>query len=401
MTALDKTRAAGRPHDSGAPGRDPLIVADAAIALVEEAFSGLGRLRLLGSQEMTARNVRDAEILLVRTETRVDESLLSDSRVRFVGSPSVGVDHVDLDYLGRRGITFAHSPGCNADAVAQYTLTALLWVMRAIGARPERTSLGVVGVGHIGGRVVRLARAIGFEVVENDPPRARCEPGPRWHSLDDLSRCDLITLHVPLQASGPDATHHLFDGPRISRLGRGCWILNTSRGAVVDNSALKSALAGGKLGGAVLDVWENEPAIDFDLLRRVGLGTAHIASRTQEGWIRATEMVYRAACHLLNVSPSWKGVGTLPCGPETAVRPGPAYEAVEALIESCYDIARDDAALRALETQSRQQQSARFRELRTRTPQRREWSAFRVSVSRENLETLDLLERLGFGVVRA
>ena len=326
------------------------IVADAKIALVEAAFSDFGDLVALPSTEMIPERVQEADLLLVRSETRVDRKLLEGSRVRFVATATSGTDHVDLAYLKERGIGFAGAPGCNAEAVAQYVATALLRLSTRQQEPLRGKRLGVVGVGRIGRRVVRTARLLGLEVLLNDPPLARETGEGRFLALDELMDVDFLTIHVPLTAVESDRTYHLFDENRISRLSPGLILINTARGPVVDNRALKQALAKGRIGGAILDVWENEPDIDLDLLSQVEIGTPHIAGYSADGKIAGTRMAYEAVCRHLNRPPVFDCSAHLPA-PRTreiklpAIRSG-IQEVLDRVVRRCYEIETDDARLR-------------------------------------------------------
>lgn len=245
-----------------------------------------------------------AQVLLVRSVTRVDEALLAGSSVGFVGSATIGTDHVDIDYLRRAGIRFAHAPGCNARAVAEYVLqAALIW------ARDQRRSLascriGVVGVGNVGREVRALFAALGCEVLLCDPPRQRAgeQEASAWRDLAEALRADIVTLHVPLIDTGVDATRHLFSAIELSTLTAGQLLINSCRGAVIDNLALLQRLRQPAPPAVVLDVWEQEPAVPQALFERVLRGSPHIAGYSVEGKLRGTAMVL-AALH------EWLGHG--------------------------------------------------------------------------------------------
>ncbi|HLG43654.1 MAG TPA: 4-phosphoerythronate dehydrogenase, partial [Nitrospirales bacterium] len=272
------------------------IVADANIPLVEEAFGQLGQVTLLPGREIGPEQVRDADVLIVRSVTSVGPALLEGSRVRFVGSATIGLDHVDEVFLNRRGIAFAYAPGSNANSVAEYVIAALLALGRE---RYEGRTLGLIGVGRIGTLVQEKALALGMTVLANDPPLERAGRAGLV-SLDALLRgSDLVSCHVPLTREGPDATFHLLDEARLSLLQSHAVVINTARGPVVDNAALLRALRGGRIGGAVLDVWEHEPEPDPELIEAVTLGTPHIAGYSFDGKVNGTRMLYDAVCAFL------------------------------------------------------------------------------------------------------
>ena len=253
------------------------IVANKHTPYIEQAFANAGSLTLLGTLDIRKESVRDADALIVRSETRVNRELLEGSAVRYVGTVTIGTDHIDKEYLAQKGIAFASAPGSNSNSVAEYIASALLTLARRHHFSLQGKTLGVVGVGNVGSKVVRVARALGMEVVENDPPLQRETGDARFRPLSDVLDCDFVTLHVPMQKEGLDATYHLFDDALMSKMKPASFLLNSSRGAVVRGDALLSALKQKNLAGAVLDVWEKEPAINVELLRAVDIGTPHIA----------------------------------------------------------------------------------------------------------------------------
>ncbi len=328
------------------------IVADPNIPFVQEAFGPLGEVRLAPGREITAETVRDADALLVRSVTPVNAALLDGSPVKFVGTATIGTDHIDQAYLLAKGIGFASAQGSNANSVAEYVVAAMLEMAQRRKFRLRDKTLGVIGVGNVGSRVACYAEALGMRVLQNDPPRARAERLTDFVAIGRvLSEADIISLHVPLTKAGAYATHHLFAKDTLSALeDRLPILINTSRGAVIDNKALLKAIDGGKLGGAVLDVWENEPNISPELLEVVDLGTPHIAGYSFDGKVNGTQMIYRAVCEFFRVEPDWQPELDLPPEPSMQGRfnPDDDDEAVlRGIIERVYDIVADDAALRA------------------------------------------------------
>jgi len=328
------------------------IVADSNIPFAREAFAALGEVQLVPGRQIDAATVRDADVLLVRSVTPVGAALLNGSRVRFIATATIGTDHIDLNYLGGRNIGFASAEGSNANSVAEYVVAALLELAHRRKFRLRDKTLGVVGVGAIGTRVVRYAEALGMRVLQNDPPRQRAERLAEFVSLEQiLGETEIITLHVPLTRSGPDATAHLFDRERLSALEeRRPILINTARGAVVDNRALLKAIDGERVGGAVLDVWENEPNISPELLDVVDIGTPHIAGYSFDGKVNGTRMIYEAACRFFGLQPTW--TPTLPPPPvpriKLDIRSSEDFEDVlHRVVHRVYDITADDAALRA------------------------------------------------------
>ena len=254
------------------------IIADKNIYKVEEAFSALGEVVMFPADGINQKLLSDsgAEVLLVRSVTRVDAALLEGTPVKFVASASIGVDHVDVEYLRGQSVGFAHAPGSSADSVAEYVAAALLEICAKSGRGPRGLKLGVVGVGNVGSRVCRLAGALGFECLLNDPPKKELTGSDVYRPLEELlSDCDVISLHVPLVEAGPGATLHMVNGEFVSRMKQGAALINTSRGRVVDEESFRAACP--RLGVAALDVFENEPAVSVETLRLAGIATPHIA----------------------------------------------------------------------------------------------------------------------------
>lgn len=267
------------------------IVADEQIWGVPDVFEEIGDVRVLPSDAIRKTVLRDAEALIVRSVTPVDERLLDGTPVRFVGSATSGTDHVDLSWLESAGIRFADAAGCNAQPVSEYVLAALLEVAHRRSFDLASKTLGIVGVGHIGTRVAAWATALGMRVLLCDPPRDRLE-GRGFVTLLDIAReAEIVTVHVPLTHKGEDRTAGMVDADWLGQLRSGLVLVNTSRGEVVDEGALAAHIDSGRCGGAVLDVWRNEPAIDPSLLDRVDIGTPHIAGYSMDASRRATRTI--------------------------------------------------------------------------------------------------------------
>jgi len=367
------------------------IVADKNIPCVEAAFGDLGRIRRLPGREIDSTAVAGADVLLVRSVTPVAPPLLDDSPVQFVGSATIGTDHVDEGYLHERGVSFAHAPASNADSVADYVVAALLTLAHRRGVALADKTVGVVGCGTIGGRLRRRLSALGLRVLPNDPPRAAAEraaQAPDFVSLATVfERADVVTLHVPLTTGGAHPTESLVDTDALERLDDRAWLVNTSRGPVVDGTALLRALRRDELGAAVLDVWEDEPTPDPPLVRAVDLATPHIAGYAWDGKLRGTKMLYDALCDYLDVEAAWS--------PDAVLQPEhpaklqcqapdprtPQTDWLHQLTRQAYDLAADDARMRALLQRPRTEQGAFFQELRATYPTRRELQRFSVGGS--------------------
>jgi erythronate-4-phosphate dehydrogenase len=379
------------------------IVADANIPLLEEAFGPLGEVVALPADRITPEAVCDADALLVRSVTKVNAALLDGSRVRFVATATIGVDHVDEAYLASRGIGFASAAGSNARSVAEYVMAALTVLAARGGWRLQGRILGIVGVGNVGSRAARLAEAIGLRVLRNDPPLARKTGDPAYVPLKALAEADIVTFHVPLTREGPDATCQMAGAKLLGMLKPGTVLLNTSRGNVVDPAALKAAIAGRRLSAVVLDVWPGEPNIDLDLLDKADLATPHIAGYSYDGKVNGTRMVLEALCRHFGLARDWDPSPLMPpaANPRVKIPAGVApEEAIRRAIAAAYDIEAEDARLRAIAGEKPDRRGKFFEALRKNYPVRREFQETTVELAAPDPRIEKTLAALGFPVKR-
>jgi len=377
------------------------IVCDSKVPFLRGVFEPFAEVLYLPGGQTSPADVRDADALITRTRTRCDAALLAGSSVRVIASATIGYDHIDTAWCDAHGIRWANAPGCNAGSVEQYVAAALCALSRRGFPLAGRT-LGVVGVGHVGSRVARMAAALGMRVLLCDPPRARAEssapaqPGDHFLPLDEvISRSDIVTLHVPLTRTGEDATWHLFDAARLAAMRADQYLVNSSRGPVVDGAALKAALQAGRLGGAVLDVWEDEPDPDRGLLALADIATPHIAGYSADGKAAGTAAAVRTVAQALGLPLElWRPAALpAPAQPLSFTLDGAGKNLSEVLSDAIlytYDILADDAALRA--------DPARFEALRGDYPVRREPGAFRLQLQGGTKEMAERLSALGFRI---
>ncbi len=377
------------------------IIADENIPCVEQAFASLGEVTLLPGRGMKAEQVRAADILLVRSVTRVDASLLQGSSVRFVGSATIGFDHVDRDFLQQRDIGFATAPGSNATSAAEYVVSALMVLSGQKGFGLAGKTVGIIGCGNVGSRVRRKLAVLGMDCLVNDPPLQASAGDDGFVSLDEVLQADIVTLHVPLIKDGPHPTAHLINAAVLERLKAGAILVNTSRGAVADNRALDALLATRDDLSVVLDVWENEPAISATLLQKVALGTAHIAGYSYDGKLRGTEMICRAACDYFAMPVQWRATDELARAASIDLRnhdTDDVHALARAAVLACYDVREDDARLRAALSLPATERARAFDRLRKDYPLRREFSESTVLLHEPAGAPGQLLSGLGFVV---
>jgi len=370
------------------------IVADENIPLLDEFFAAFGSIRRLPGRGITAADVRDADLLLVRSVTQVNRALLEGSRVRFVGTCTIGTDHLDLDYFAAASIAWSSAPGCNARGVVDYVLGSVLTLAEREGVDPAARVYGVVGAGQVGGRLVNLLRGLGWQVRVCDPPRQAAEGGDFVSLEQIIDECDVISLHTPLDAS----TRHLFDAARLAALGPGTWLINASRGAVVDNAALRSLLPQRPDLKAVLDVWEGEPQADAELAVLCQLATPHIAGYSLDGKLRGTAQIYQACCRALGVAEQVSLADLLPAPwlSELSIdgSADPAW-ALASICRAVYDPRRDDADFRRSLVGDADARRAGFDRLRKHYPMRREIDGLRVRIQGDSAPLAALVRALG------
>jgi erythronate-4-phosphate dehydrogenase len=373
------------------------ILADANIPAALDAFGPFGTVRLVSGRDITRDSVADADVLLVRSVTPVDAALVEGTPVRFVGTATAGVDHVDQAALARLGIAFASAPGSNATSVVEYVLAALLDLADERGTDVSALTLGVVGAGQVGGRLVPRARALGMDVLVCDPPRAAAGATEyRYVSLGAvLAGADVVTLHTPL--TGPDAspwpTRGLIGEAELAAMRPGAWLVNAARGPVTDGPALLAARRSGHLGALVLDCWPGEPAPDLDLVEAADIATPHVAGYSFDGKVAGTVTLDAALRGWLagqgdSVREPWDATGALAePTPLVAAAPPLPEDTPEArtawlhgLVRQAYDVRADDARFRELVGAEPDpgRRAAAFADLRRTYPRRREWSAWTV-----------------------
>lgn len=372
------------------------IVCDNKIPFLRGVLEPYAEVVYLPGRETTPEVVRDADAVITRTRTKCDAALLEGSSVKVIATATIGYDHIDTAWCEEHGIVWRNAPGCNSWSVKQYIATVLCTLARRHGLELAGMTLGVVGVGNVGSKVAEAAALLGMRVLLCDPPRARREGEKAFVSLDEiLAGCDIITLHVPLSREGEDATWHLFDAARLASLRPGQFLINSSRGPVVDNAALKAALQQKRLRGAVLDVWEGEPEPDRGLMDLLDIATPHIAGYSADGKANGTMASVRAVASVLGLPLTQWRPEEIPAPPQPLhfrlEAAGKSRQQVlsEALIHT-YDPLADDRALRA--------DPASFEQLRGDYPVRREPTAFTLDLQDGSPELAETLSAIGFTV---
>lgn len=372
------------------------IVADQEIPLIARAFAGAAEVRLLDGRAINPPAIRQADALLVRSVTRVDAALLKGSVVRFVGSATSGVDHIDRAWLASAGIQFAHAPGSNARPVAEYALAGLFAMARRRGFELRDKTVGIIGCGHTGSHLARFLTALGVPCLRNDPPLAR-RGGGAYVALEAICAADIVSLHVPLNDAGADKTRRLVNARFLSRLKRDVILLNTARGAVIDEAALIRFRRQNPQASLILDVWQGEPQINPALLAETAIATPHIAGYSRGAKIRAARMLLAALAEFSGHEAATTDPDPLPKhGLELARGAGPDMIA-EAVTRAC-DVAGDGGLLGGLAGLDGRQRGEYFYRARQHYPPRREFGDYIIQARGMAPDTATRLKQLGFAV---
>ena len=373
------------------------VVCDSDIPFIKGALEHYCEVVYARGCDIDRDMVKDADALIIRTRTKCDESLLKGSKVRFIATATIGYDHIDTAWCESNGIKWTNAPGCNSWSVQQYVGSLLVTLSRHMLFSFKDKTIGIVGVGNVGGKVARLVALLGFRVLLCDPPRARREGSNAFVTLDEIIHaCDIITLHVPLIRDGQDATYHLFDRNRLSTLNRNQILINTSRGEVVDNAALKEVLKKKAICTAALDVWENEPQIDRELMPLLFMGTPHIAGYSVDGKATGTTMCVQALGKFFDLPCRDWEVAEVPQSVQPSeftvdAKGKTPQEVLADAILYTYNIRNDDTALMT--------DIDSFEKLRSNYPVRREFPAFSIRLLNDDSgRSTVILREAGFNI---
>lgn len=367
------------------------IVIDSHIPFIKGVLEPYAKVEYAEGSSIGRGILTDADAMIIRTRTSCNAELLTGSPVKFIGTASIGTDHIDLDWCRAEGIECASAPGCNAAAVVQYLASSLAFLVMKYRLQPAETTLGLLGIGNVGSRAAKMAEAFGFRLLLNDPPRQRDEGGGGFSTASEIAeKADILSFHVPLTYKGRDKTFRMADKTFLEGLKKGAIIINTSRGAVIEEEALLHSLRSKQLKAALLDVWNNEPFINRELLDMTDTGTAHIAGYSVEGKARATAMmVDRLAEHFSLPLRGWR--------PEILPPPanhiidisafnGDDHDIISRAIHHTYAVEDDSALLR--------NNPWMFEQLRNNYPHRREFAAYTVKGDKPSV--IRKLGRIGF-----
>ncbi|MBN2606102.1 MAG: 4-phosphoerythronate dehydrogenase [Thiotrichales bacterium] len=368
------------------------LIIDDAVPYAKDIFSHLGEVTLVPGLEINAETVKNADALIVRSRTQVNQSLLENSTVEFVGSTVVGLDHIDQEYLTSKNIHFYSAQGCNANSVSEYVISALLHFAEERGFELSEKSLGIIGVGNVGKLLEQKANALGMTVFLNDPPRQEKEGLPHFVDLEKALSADIISFHTPLTKNGKHPSYHLLNQNNFHLIRPSTIVINAARGGIIEESIWAKT----ETDINIIDCWENEPNIDPTLYKKADIATPHIAGHALEAKIKGSSMVYEVLCKHWNqpVQTKWQEQVPHP----TSILSTSSDDSFQAmlfkLVHQCYDPHVDDLAMRSNEIDEIHK---KFEYYRRHYPIHHEWTEFTVKSNRPEAEN-NRLKALGFKV---
>lgn len=377
------------------------ILADEQIPFVKEAFDGIAEIVLCNGRSIVPANLKDIDVLLVRSVTTVNSRLLENSSIKLVGTATSGIDHIDIEYLQKNNIAFVSAHGSNARSVVEYVLSSLSVLGLLDAGSGNSPVFGIIGYGRIGSLLHQVLEYLDINCLINDPPLAENSSAYKFYDLEKIAKSDIISLHVPYTTTGKYPTHNLINEQFLNKLVPDITLINTARGGVVDENALKTFMRNHPDARLVLDVWDNEPAIDRELLQLSAIATPHIAGYAYDAKIRATKILYDAVCAYFNCDILWDGCVNLmrTTTRNIAINESQSLtEAIPLLIPGHYDVRSDAIALHRLKDIDAEQAKIEFDLLRKDYPVRREFSATTIRLSAQQSGFAARLQGIGFGV---
>lgn len=367
------------------------IVADKNIPFFKGTLDNIAEVEYLSGEDFSPEKIKNADALIIRTRTICNKNLLQGSNVKFIGTATIGYDHIDTDFCKQNNIYWTNAPGCNAPSVAQYIVSALLTLAKKYNFSLSEKTLGIVGVGNVGKEVEKAAKTLGLKILLNDPPRQEKEELPHFVSLNTIAKeADIITFHTPITCKGKYPTYHLFNDDFANLLTKKPIIINAARGEVTETESLLHALDKKIISNCVIDCWENEPNINKTLLESITLATPHIAGYSTDGKATATRMVISSLCSFFNIDSN--KITTF----EVA---NPIKECIftssTSLDDILYDIVNQSYSIEK-ESSNFKNCPEKFEVIRNSYPLRREFFAFTANVPQADKKVLQTLKNLGF-----
>jgi erythronate-4-phosphate dehydrogenase len=373
--------------------KKPHIIADCHIPFLKGTIDEIVDVTYLPAEEITAQSVKNADALLIRTRTKCNQSLLAQSKVQFIGTATIGYDHIDTFYCQQNNIVWKNAPGCNAASVAQYVVAALLYMAQKHAITLAESTIGIIGVGHVGKQVAHIAKALGMRVLLNDPPRQAREHLPHFVSVQEIAeQANFITYHTPYTTSGLYPTHHIFNQAYCNKLKNKPIIINTARGEIVDTNCLLLALETHRITDCVIDCWENEPLIAAMLAQKVGVATPHIAGYSADGKANATRMMIAAVTEHFGINTQKINQFSIPHPIKSCIfaNSNEMQDALYELVSQSYNIFNESCQLK--------NDVSAFESMRNEYPLRREFFAYTVQLQKTQHHIAPILTQLGFNI---
>ncbi len=372
------------------------VIIDDKIPFIKGALEKVAEVVYMPGNKIGSEFIKDADALIIRTRTKCNRQLLEGSSVKFIATATIGFDHIDTEYCNKNGIHWTNAPGCNSSSVEQYIVSAMLYLANMQGFEFSKKTVGIIGVGNVGSKVSRALKVLGCRVLLNDPPRAAAEGAKEFTELDDmLAKSDIISMHVPLTESGQYKTLGMADGSFFQKMKNGAVFINTSRGEVVDEKALKEAVRLDKLSDVILDVFENEPHVDKELLSMITIGTPHIAGYSSDGKANGTMMSIRTLSRFFRLgADEWTPSDIPMAGSREILADGSEAEPLDLISEvyaKTFSVQEDHD--RFMDNMDR------FENLRGDYRVRREPSAYSVRIFNDDGLYRSIFEGLGFNVI--
>lgn len=350
------------------------ILADENIPLVCEYFSNIGEVMTQSGRAICNHDLSHADVLLVRSVTKVNLDLLENTPVKFVASATSGTDHIQLDYLYKSGIGFAHAPGSNANSVAQYVISAICYWSLKRGMALDKLSIGIIGYGNVGKRLRLICNKLGIRTMVNDPPlENKGYKEVEFCNIEQALSCDIVSLHVPLTLKGEYATDNFINDDIMNYMKADVLFINSSRGEVVDELALLKRKRKFTQMELVMDVWQNEPLIDLNMVNATLISTPHIAGYSFDGKVSGTKAIYKECCNFFGLDSQYLINNGDEFISKKVIIDLSDTDFVRERILDAYDIVSDSAKLKHLLQDSSLQDGGYFDSLRKNYPVRREW----------------------------
>ncbi len=338
------------------------LVIDDVVYEYAKIFGDFGEILALPGRDITAENVQNCDILIIRSRTKINRALLQNSNVRFVGSTVAGLDHIDLDYLHKNNIQLFSAQGCNAMAVAEFIISACVNLAAEFKFDLRQKTLGVIGVGNVGSRLATKANLLGIKTLLNDPLRQASEHLPDFVDLNTALSADIVSFHTPLTFAGARPSHHLLNRHNFKYVQPNAIIFNAARGGIIDEQIWQQT----RTLANVIDCWEDEPNISQPLQQSAYWATPHIAGHSVDAKFMGSFMVYEALCDHLNIAQNPAIVQLIKPQKISIEQP-----TLLTTLNAIYDFKRDSLAIENPEN---------FEHYRRFYPKRYEWQHFNSTV---------------------